>query len=271
MTGTEVADLIAYLDQYLESEGRTTLLAVEAASVLDRAQILRDNPDRPGLPLRNLLRKRKIPHAYQTGGKHTRWIIPHSRHATAQQRSGRPPIASRPVASESHSDSANEALRQRFRPHRIRLLLIGESAPAGGTFFYRGNSRLFEATQEAFTSVVGRAFVNPGAFLDFFQSVGFYLDDLCLIPINGLDDFQREAERLAAVSPLAARVRSAEPESIVVVMKAIQTHVARAVNEAGLTSVPLAALPFPGRPQHRVTYVANLSRILEPLLRGGPP
>lgn len=47
--------------------------AVDAARELDRLGILRDSPERPGLPLRRLLRDGKIRHAYQERGRW--WLI----------------------------------------------------------------------------------------------------------------------------------------------------------------------------------------------------
>lgn len=40
------------------------------------------------------------------------------------------------------SDETVEQKRRRYRPQKVRVLLIGESAPANGTFFYRGDSSL---------------------------------------------------------------------------------------------------------------------------------
>jgi hypothetical protein len=40
---------------------------------------LKDSKDSPGKPLRDLLRKGGIPHAYQVGGKRSSWTIPKSR------------------------------------------------------------------------------------------------------------------------------------------------------------------------------------------------
>lgn len=48
MTSQEVAELIACLDKYLVAEGRTSLPAVEAAAVLERAGLLTDSAHRPG-------------------------------------------------------------------------------------------------------------------------------------------------------------------------------------------------------------------------------
>src|SRR5215475_10648558 len=46
-----------------------------------------------------------------------------------------------------------EALRESFRPERIRLLFIGEAPPASGRFFYSRNSGLYRAMREAFAAI----------------------------------------------------------------------------------------------------------------------
>lgn len=46
-------------------------------------------------------------------------------------------------------------LRMRFRPDQVRWLFVGESSPAGGTHFYRGDSNLFRATRAAFARALG--------------------------------------------------------------------------------------------------------------------
>ena len=80
-----------------------------------------------------------------------------------------------------------ERLRRRYRPQRIRLLFVGESAPAGGTFFYAENSTLYFETREAFAKQFREELANR-SFLDFFRGLGCYLDDLCLEPVNHLPD-----------------------------------------------------------------------------------
>lgn len=71
--------IIKCIDSYLDYKKVDKVSAVEAARILDRANILHDNSSRPGLPLRNLLRDGKIPHAYQLpNGRNGRWFIPHS-------------------------------------------------------------------------------------------------------------------------------------------------------------------------------------------------
>ncbi len=46
------------------------------------------------------------------------------------------------------------ALRRRFRPSQIAVLLVGESPPAGDTFFYDGDSNLFCHTWKAFMMAI---------------------------------------------------------------------------------------------------------------------
>lgn len=70
--------IIECIDRYLEKNNLPYINPVEAGALLARAGILADSSLRPGLPLRNYLRKGKIPHAYQLNGKGSGWVIPHS-------------------------------------------------------------------------------------------------------------------------------------------------------------------------------------------------
>ena len=91
-----------FLDEYLQKTGRESIGAVEANALLDKAGILKDNPQRPGLPLRNKLRKGELPYAYQAAGKGSEWVIPLStakREETTQQGRGKSEFMQR-VASE---------------------------------------------------------------------------------------------------------------------------------------------------------------------------
>lgn len=67
-----------YIDDYLTKSGRAGIDPVEANALLAKAGILKDSKDRPGKPLRDLLRKGRLPHAFQAGGKGSSWTIPHS-------------------------------------------------------------------------------------------------------------------------------------------------------------------------------------------------
>lgn len=70
--------IIKCLDDYIFKNGYKEINPVQANEVLEKARLLKDSASRPGAPLRALLRKGIIPHAFQSGGKGTGWTIPHS-------------------------------------------------------------------------------------------------------------------------------------------------------------------------------------------------
>jgi hypothetical protein len=74
----DINEFIQRIDQFLEQTGKSSTNPVETNAMLDKAGLLKDSDLRPGLPLRKLLRQGLIPHAYQTGGKGSSWVIPHS-------------------------------------------------------------------------------------------------------------------------------------------------------------------------------------------------
>lgn len=148
-----------------------------------------------------------------------------------------------------------EALRARYRPATIKVLFVGESAPAGGTFFYAGNSQVYRYLREALAPHLG-----PGDFLSNFQAAGFFLDDLSLEPIDWQTPTQRKKVHAANVASLAERLRVYRPQAVVALLKAIEPSVIQACRQADLAIVP-SAVPFPGNGQQ-----ANFRRELGALL-----
>lgn len=67
--GHDLRAINAALQRMACREPAREVTAVEAARELERLGLLRDSVSRPGLPLRNLLRDRKVDHAYQEGGR----------------------------------------------------------------------------------------------------------------------------------------------------------------------------------------------------------
>ncbi|MFB3882518.1 MAG: hypothetical protein ACE149_14720 [Armatimonadota bacterium] len=166
------------------------------------------------------------------------------------------------------TEDATESVRRRYRPDRVRLLLVGESAPARGQFFYRANSLLYRATRDAFTRVYESSLCSGYEFLRFFQSLGCYLDDLCLHPVNGLAWSERVKARQVAVQSLADRIGSYAPPAIASVMYEIHDHVRQAASLAGIEHGVAASLPFPmGRNIH--AYRDELAGLLRRLVDDG--
>jgi hypothetical protein len=159
------------------------------------------------------------------------------------------------MSAQTTLDSAND------RPAEVRVLFIAESPPAGGTFFYRANSKLYYATREAFETAVP-ALRREEGFLDAFKQLGCYLDDLSPRPVNRLDmnDPERRQARRDGVAPLARRMRRWSPRAAVVVMKAIVPQADEALARAGHADVTREALPFPAR--HAPQYIEQLTNVV---------
>ncbi len=73
---SQAALVSAFLQDELTSRRLDEVAAVEAARWLDRRNLLRDSPSRPGLPLRNLLRAGQITGSEQRPQQSNgRWFI----------------------------------------------------------------------------------------------------------------------------------------------------------------------------------------------------
>ena len=157
---------------------------------------------------------------------------------------------------------AQERLRCRYRPHRVRLLFIGESPPASGRFFYQQDSGLYRAMFETFQRV--DVSVDHANFLSRFALTGCYLVDLCPEPVDRLDPARRRAACRAAEAPLARTIARLRPETIVSVVRSIEANVDRAISRAGWRGDVLR-LPYPGRWQRSRTTFGDA---LTPAVRG---
>lgn len=159
--------------------------------------------------------------------------------------------------------ASNEVLRNRYRPEDVEVLLVGESAPAGGTFFYAANSNLFQATREAFERALG-PMPHGDDFLAKFAEMSFWLYDMVEEPVNRKPGRPRKHAVSAGVERLAALIRELEPDYVVGVKTSIEGPVKRAASIAGFPAGQVRILPFPLY-QWREEYVRELAKFL----RGG--
>jgi hypothetical protein len=157
--------------------------------------------------------------------------------------------------------SQAERQRRRFRPDDVRVLLVGESPPAGGTFFYDANSKLYRSTKAAFELAIPGLRREPD-FLAAFQRLGCYVDDLALHPVNQLPKDEREAACLDGIPPLARRIKECGPGEIAIVIIRIERPVRDAMRLAGMDPMLLKKLPFPGRPEHTERYQSELAGLV---------
>ena len=154
-----------------------------------------------------------------------------------------------------------EELRRRYLPHPIKVLFVGESPPARGTFFYKGDSGLARYTKLSFERAYDISDLAMADFLNGFQAAGCYLDDLCLEPVNRMTAWDRRVAWKSGVDSLARRLESYSPRIIVPILRSIESSVRQAAEKAGLPDRVRGALSYPGMGNHP-RYVAQLSRLL---------
>lgn len=210
------------MDDYLTKSGRADMDPVEANALLAKAGILKDSKDRPGKPLRDLLRKGQLPHAFQAGGKGSSWTIPHSskgkssvsNYSSTNQQAKKMATVKLIKATETATDISQlkkqlEKVRQKYKPERVKYLLVAEAPPDSlERFFYYDNVRqhdyLFLGVAEALYSKLKEQFLLSGrsselknTILQTLQQDGFYLLDLSELPLSLLDtDLQSQLPSL---------------------------------------------------------------------------
>lgn len=161
--------------------------------------------------------------------------------------------------------SEREALRESFRPSRIRILFVGEAPPASGRFFYSANSGLYRAMRDVFNKVDPR--IDENNFLNLFQASGCYLIDLCPRPVDHMDPESRRRARVAGEELLSEKLIQLRPEKMAPVLRAIVSHVANAASRANWQGETFE-LPYPGRwHQHRQEFLRALEPKLTELFR----
>lgn len=152
-----------------------------------------------------------------------------------------------------------ETVRDRYRPHNVRLLLVGESRPESGKFFYM-KSAMTTHTAHAFESAQGRQFSSTEAFLEHFKHCGCFLEDLSRTPVDRWSQKKRDDHLRNEVSPLSERIKALNPSVVVIFLKRIAPYVREAVEMSGCDPV-VYVLPFPGL-GHQTKYINELATIV---------
>ncbi len=204
-----ITAIIKHLDDYLTRSGRQNIDPVEANALLSKAGLLNDSTDRPGKPLRDLLRKGQIPHAFQSDGKGSSWTIPHSSRRTTTpsnyptvKPTGKKGVTVQPKQKATETVDISqlklqlEKARLRYKPEGIKYLLIAEAPPDSlDRFFYYENVRhhdyLFLGVTETLYPDLKDKFIASGRSSDLkrlillkLQADGFYLVDLSELPLS---------------------------------------------------------------------------------------
>lgn len=164
--------------------------------------------------------------------------------------------------------SERELLRRHYRPAAIRLLFIGESAPASGRFFYQKDSGLYRAIRDLFASIDPS--INDANFLARFQAAGCYLVDLAPEPVDDLPPAARRHALRDSIPRLTASIVDAQPAMIATLLRSIEPFVAQAIAQAAWQG-PIMTLAYPGRwHRYRVAFHEQLTPVIRPLLQSAP-
>ena len=160
-----------------------------------------------------------------------------------------------------NSTNFNRA-RRKYRPRKVRLLLIAESPPSSGGFFYFpmtiGKDHLFRETMKALDlwpkNEPMRKGVDKRPMLRRFQSMGLYLLDTCDFPVDKLRPMKRREAILQQIPRLVNDVIEANPLHILVVKSSIFNPVIIALRESGLWSRILntGPVPFPSHGNQQI-------------------
>jgi hypothetical protein len=161
--------------------------------------------------------------------------------------------------------------RQKYRPHRVRFLLIAESPPSSGGFFYFattiGKDHLFRETMKALEfwpeNEPMRRGVDKRSMLRRFQSMGLYLIDTCVFPVDKMRPNERRNAVLGQTPRLVNDVIKANPLHIFIVKSSIFNPVSIALRDSGMLSRVLntGPVPFPSHGNQR-TYRSMLRRAM---------
>ena len=152
--------------------------------------------------------------------------------------------------------------RRKYRPRKVRFLLIAESPPSSGGFFYFGTTigkdHLFRETVKALEfwpeDEPMRRGVDKRSMLRRFQSMGFYLLDTCVFPVDKLRPSERRKAVLSQTPRLINDVIKANPLHIFIVKSSIFNPVSIALRETGLLTRVLNSgpVPFPSHGNQRI-------------------
>ena len=168
-------------------------------------------------------------------------------------------VKARPAATEAAPNASDaaawyEELRERYRPERLRVLLVAESPPDPGDgerrFFYSPELRadnLYRGVAQALYGKQGETdILNKPAVLDRIRADGFWLIDAVDEPINKLGSAARARAIAAGVPRLAERCVELAPElGVIICHGKVYAAGAQPLREGGVVLLHDEPLPFP--------------------------
>jgi hypothetical protein len=168
--------------------------------------------------------------------------------------------------------------RRNYEPEKIRVLLVAESPPSSGGYFYFnktiGKDHLFRETMKALhfwpRNKSMRSGIDKTPMLKKFQSEGFFLIDTCELPVDRLSPKERMIAIHREANGLASRTRRLNPTYVVVVKKTVYHSVRDAFIREGLDGKILNKKPlyFPSH-GNQAKFRTTLRRLIRSVDRVG--
>ncbi|MCR8669583.1 hypothetical protein [Agrococcus sp. HG114] len=152
------------------------------------------------------------------------------------------------------------ARRERWRPERVRLLLVAESPPAvdGGQRRYFYDDDLLK--EDGLFREVAKGLCNAGSlrsgagakvpWLGALRDAGVFLIDLSPVPVNRLGA-NRNRTLASSVADCTARAVALGPEGVILVKRSVHELLADPFKAASLPLLHEEPVPFPGSGQQR--------------------
>jgi hypothetical protein len=182
---------------------------------------------------------------------------------------GRPPCG-RYRKRMTDEDPWYAQLRSQWKPSRVKLLMIAESAPADGgdvsarRFFYAdrlGPDNLFRGVVEAMygASKIDLERTGKRPWLQRLRNEGFFLIDLAQYPVNALSAAERRRVLHEAVPGCVARASALDPAGVAVVKADLYGILNQPLASAGLPLLHDRPIAFP-LGNTRADFVAALKQ-----------
>lgn len=170
------------------------------------------------------------------------------------------------MAIETRNNEYYEKLRLSYKPDVVKVLLVGESRPSWGNFFYDTERPdwLRECTRQVFSAIYKEArHLGGDDFLKFFKEKGFYLEDLCHEPVDFLSPEDRAIFCQAGVNGLSDNIAQWKPSTVITILLRIEDFVSQSIGKSG-TSPHCLIVPYPKKDTDNVEiYITKLARFLK--------
>lgn len=264
----DIKSIITKLDDYLQLTGKKSIGPVEANKMLSKYGLLKDSKDRPGKPLRELLRKGLIKHAYQTGGKGSEWAIPLS-NSLKEFASNYSPTKTKKYIPNKTISSPEKSMdilqlkmqldkaRENYKPKQVKYLLIAEAPPDSiDRFFYyeevfKHDDLFIGVTKVLYPKLKDKHLASrrrkDGSMKKFIleklKGDGFFLLDLSELPLSLLTD------SLTSQVPLLIdkiKVVADKKTKIILIKTNVYDTAFSTLTGAGMKNVINCRITFPG-------------------------